>query len=200
MATQVQRRAQTRRALLDAAAELFAERGIEGASIDAIAEAADRTSGAVYDHFGSKDGLLFALLEGWVDDVTAVMGAELAAARSLDEQMAALWRNVSRPVTGDGRWIALEHELWSYAARNEAARQRLARRYQAAWAGVDQAWARAGRSVGPAVIGLLLGLEMMRRIDPGAVTDEFAIDSLRAVVLGGAGHQPDGRFSRQGDQ
>ena len=30
---------------------------------------ADRTSGAIYDHFGGKEGLLFALLEGWVDDV-----------------------------------------------------------------------------------------------------------------------------------
>ncbi len=193
MATQLERRAQTRRALLDAAAELFAARGIEGASVDAIAEAAGRTSGAVYDHFGGKDGLLFALLEGWVDDVTAVIGAELAAARSIEEQMAALWRNVSRPVTGDGRWIALEHELWSYAARNEPARERLARRYQAAWAGVDEAWAAPGGSVGPAVIGLLLGLEMMRRIDPAAVTDEFAIDALRSVVIGG--RPPDTRPS-----
>ncbi len=64
MATQGERRAQTRRALLDAAAELFATRGVDGASIDAVAEAAGRTSGAVYDHFGGKEGLLFALLEG----------------------------------------------------------------------------------------------------------------------------------------
>lgn len=184
MATQGERRAQTRKALLDAAASLFAARGVEGASIDAIAEAADRTSGAVYDHFGGKEGVLFALLEGWVDDVAAVIGAELATATTLDEQMAALWRNVSQPVAGDGRWIALEHELWSYAARNEAAREHLARRYRAAWAGVDAAWAADGPRVGPAVIGLLLGLEMMRRIDPGAVTDELAIAALRGVVAG----------------
>jgi AcrR family transcriptional regulator len=167
--------------LLDAAAELFATRGIDGASIDAIAQAAGRTSGALYDHFGSKEGLLFALLEGWVDDVAAVISAELAAATTLDEQMAALWRNVSDPVAGDGRWIALEHELWRYATRNEAAREHLARRYRAAWAGVDAAWARSG-TVGPAVIGLLLGLEMMHRTDPGAVPDELAVSALRGVV------------------
>jgi AcrR family transcriptional regulator len=185
VATQGERRAQTRGALLDAAAELFAERGVDGASIDAIAEAAGRTSGAIYDHFGSKEGVLFALLEGWVDDVAAVITAELATATTLEEHMATLWRNVSRPVAGDGRWIALEHELWSYAARNEAARQHLARRYQAAWAGVDEAFsATAGHRVGPAVIGLLLGLEMMRRIDPGAVTDELAVAALRGVVTG----------------
>lgn len=187
MATQGERRAQTRGALLDAAAELFATRGVDGASIDAIAEAAGRTSGAIYDHFGSKEGILFALLEGWVDDVAAVISAELAAATTLDEHMATLWRNVSQPVAGGGRWIALEHELWSYAARNDAAREHLARRYRAAWEGVDAAFAAPdgdGHRVGPAVIGLLLGLEMMRRIDRGAVTDESAVAALRGVVAG----------------
>ena len=182
VATQEERRNQTRKALLDAAAELFAARGIDGASIDAIAEAAGRTSGAVYDHFGGKEGLLFALLEGWVDDVTAVIGAELTAARSVDEQMAALWRNVARPVTGDGRWIGLEHELWRYASRHEPARARLAQRYRAAGAGIDSEWAAPGRSVGPALIGLLLGLEMMHRIDPAAVPDDIAIRALRGVL------------------
>ena len=36
--------------------------------------------------------------------------------------------------------------------------------------------------MGPALIGLLLGLEMMRRVDPDAVTDEMAIAALRGVV------------------
>src|ERR687898_449000 len=139
MVTQGERRAQTRTALLEAAAILFAERGIEGASIDAIAEAAERTSGAIYDHFGGKEGLLFALLEGWVDDVAAVIGAELATATTLDERLAALWRNVAEPPSGDGRWIALEHELWSWAARHPEARAHLARRYEVAFAGVETA-------------------------------------------------------------
>lgn len=191
MATQGERRAETRQRLLDAAAELFAERGIEASSVDAIAERAERTSGAIYDHFDGKTGLLFALLEGWVDDVAVAIIAELATATSLDERLATLWRNVSDPPTGDGRWIALEHELWSYATRNPSARAHLARRYQAAWDGVDEAvagWrAEAGAGsggVGPALIGLLLGLEMMRRVDPGAVTDEMAIAALRGVVTG----------------
>lgn len=186
MATQGERRAETRQRLLDAAAELFAARGIDGASVDAIAERADRTSGAVYDHFGGKDGLLFALLEGWVDDVAVVIGAEVATATTLDERLAAVWRNVARPTTGDGRWIALEHELWSYAARNDEARAHLARRYRAAWSGVDEAvreWTGdESDSVGPAVIGLLLGLEMMRRVDPDAMPDHLAIAALRGVV------------------
>jgi len=187
MATQEERRADTRQRLLDAAAELFAERGIDGSSVDAIAERAARTSGAIYDHFGGKEGVLFALLEGWVDDVAVIIGAELATATTLDERVATLWRNVSDPPTGDGRWIALEHELWSYAVRSEAAREHLSRRYQAAWSGVNDAvagWddATTSAGVGPALIALLLGLEMMRRIDPDAVTDDLAIAALRGVV------------------
>ena len=189
MATQGERRAQTRKALLDAAAELFAARGVDGASIDAIAEAAGRTSGAIYDHFGGKDGILFALLAVWVDDVAAVISAELATSTTLDEQMAALWRNVSQPVAGGGRWIALEHELWAYATRNEAAREHLARRYRVAWDAMDNRFAGADRPrVGPAVIGLLLGLEMMRRIDPGAVSDESAVAALRGIVTSTPAH------------
>jgi AcrR family transcriptional regulator len=192
MATQEERRTATRQRLLDAAAELFAERGVDGSSVDAIAERAERTSGAIYDHFGGKEGLLFALLEGWVDDVAVVIGAELATATTLEERLASLWRNVSDPPTGDGRWLALEHELWSYAARNADAREHLARRYRAAWSGVDDAvagWSDGDgpTGAGPAVIGLLLGMEMMRRIDPGAVTDEMAIAALRGVVASTTG-------------
>jgi AcrR family transcriptional regulator len=204
VATQGERRAETRTRLLDAAAELFAERGIEASSIDAIAALAGRTSGAVYGHFGGKEGLLAALLESWVDDVSAVIGAELIAATTLDERLAALWRNVATPPSGDARWIALEHELWSYAVRHDETRAYLARRYRAAWAGVDAAareWLGDpgpdgpdgsdgtggdlddGMEVGAAVIGLLMGLEMMRRVDPAAVTDELAVAALHGVVL-----------------
>ncbi|HEY5247653.1 MAG TPA: helix-turn-helix domain-containing protein, partial [Dermatophilaceae bacterium] len=78
MATQEQRKAETRQRLLDAAAALFAERGVDAVSIDAVAEAADRTSGALYAHFGSKAGLLNALLESLVNETASVMEAELS--------------------------------------------------------------------------------------------------------------------------
>jgi AcrR family transcriptional regulator len=185
VASQAERRADTRRRLLDAAADLFAERGVEGASIDAIAERADRTSGAVYDHFGGKEGLLVALLDGWVDHVAALVGAELSTVSTLDEWLGVLWRNVSSTVVGEGRWIALEHELWSYAVRHPEARDHLARRYRAAWTPLGDAldrWAGAPPDLAPALIGLLFGLEMMRRIEPDAVTDDVAIAALRGLV------------------
>lgn len=185
MATQGERRHETRAALLEAGARLFAERGIAGASVDAIAAAAGRTSGALYDHFGSKEGLLFALLEGWVGDASVAIAAEQAAAASFDEWVGAMWHAVSRPPSGDGRWIALEHELWSYAAQSDRATRYLAKRYQVAWAGIEEHAAHfvtVAPGTGATVIGLLFGLEMMRRVDPRAVTDEVAVTALTAVL------------------
>jgi AcrR family transcriptional regulator len=190
VATQEERRTETRRRLLLAAAELFAERGVDGTSIDAIAERADRTSGAVYNHFDGKDGVLFALLDMWVEELGAVIGAELSTATTLDERLGVLWRNVSAPVVGGDRWITLELELWVHAARSPAVREHLERRYRGAWRGIVRVAGEPGTNgeaadaadVGPAVIGLLLGLEMMRRVDPSTVTDDLAVAALRGVV------------------
>jgi AcrR family transcriptional regulator len=55
--------AANRRLLLDAALEVFRSVGYTAASIDAIAEAAGFTKGAVYSHFESKADLFLSLLE-----------------------------------------------------------------------------------------------------------------------------------------
>lgn len=51
----------TRRALLDAAERLFAEAGLEGASVRDITKAAKANLGAINYHFGTKDGLILAV-------------------------------------------------------------------------------------------------------------------------------------------
>jgi AcrR family transcriptional regulator len=53
----------TREALIDAAGELFASLGIEGASIRSINTRAGLAAAAVHYHFGSKDRILDAVLE-----------------------------------------------------------------------------------------------------------------------------------------
>ena len=187
MATHAERRALTRRGLLDAAARLFAEHGVEGAAVDAIAAAAGRTAGALYDHFGSKEGLLFALVEEWMDDNATQTTAELAAATSFEERLAALWWGTTVTTAGGGGWLTLEHELWAYAQRHDAVRERLTERYRELWAGMDalaDVWPdlAALRGRGAVVMGVLTGLEMMRRVDPAAVTDELAVAALRGAV------------------
>jgi AcrR family transcriptional regulator len=61
--SQGERTEATRRALLDAARELFAERGYEGVGTEEIVRAAGVTRGALYHHFGGKAELLEAVYE-----------------------------------------------------------------------------------------------------------------------------------------
>ena len=52
----------TREALLSAGTSLFAERGFDGASVDAIAQRARVNKAMISYHFGGKDGLYRAIL------------------------------------------------------------------------------------------------------------------------------------------
>jgi AcrR family transcriptional regulator len=197
--TQAQRRADTRERLLAAAAARFAADGVDGASTDAIAQDAGRTSGALYAHFGSKEGLLTALLDSWKQNVVVAATAEMSAARTTEERLAAVWRNFSDPPADGDAWVLLEHELWLYATRHGgAARDRLAQRYRDVWAQVRDemaAWRATGEidppvsldALGPLLVALLIGLEMQHRLDPESVDDHVARAGLAALLGVGAG-------------
>jgi AcrR family transcriptional regulator len=62
---------ETRNLLMDAAEELFAELGVEGASIRSINAAAGLAPAAVHYHFGSKDRLIAAVIARRGADVQA---------------------------------------------------------------------------------------------------------------------------------
>ena len=55
------RTAETQRALLDAAREVFAEQGFADASIAEVVRRAKSSVGSLYHHFGGKSELYFAL-------------------------------------------------------------------------------------------------------------------------------------------
>jgi TetR/AcrR family acrAB operon transcriptional repressor len=55
--------ARSQRLLIDAASRLFAEKGYADTSVQAIAEASGVSRGSISWHFGSKEGLLFAVVD-----------------------------------------------------------------------------------------------------------------------------------------
>ena len=69
---------QTRRALLDQAAALALHHGIAALTLPAVAEAAGVTKGAVFHHFGSKQGLTEALCADLIARIDAEIDAALA--------------------------------------------------------------------------------------------------------------------------
>ena len=60
--------AENRQRILTAAARLFRERGIDGAGVDAITEAAGLTHGAFYSQFGSKEAVVVEALRLVLDE------------------------------------------------------------------------------------------------------------------------------------
>ncbi|TLH64042.1 TetR/AcrR family transcriptional regulator [Mycolicibacterium phocaicum] len=57
------KREQARERILDAAEELFSAAGLKSGRIEDLAEAADVSVGAIYSHFGDKQGIVVALAE-----------------------------------------------------------------------------------------------------------------------------------------
>lgn len=73
------RREHTRARLLEAAAAVFAEVGLEGASVEAICDRAGFTRGAFYSNFESKDELFLHLASDFAEGRLGHVRARLAA-------------------------------------------------------------------------------------------------------------------------
>ena len=72
----------TRRALVEAATETFAEQGVFAASLVEVTRRADqRNRGAVHYHFGSREALLVAVVEQYAEFLAVREGELLARAR-----------------------------------------------------------------------------------------------------------------------
>ena len=179
--TQEERKAETRRRLLDAAAIEFGTKGFNGVSADSVADAADRTSGAVYAHFGNKVGLVLALLAERSLETGRLIKSGMSDSGDVDQKLDTLWQSFIGNASRDGdSWMLLEHELWLFAARNPDARETLAERFAGAREVMSEsfdAWSEAAEQPLPLpsddmatlVFALLMGLEMQHRVDPDAV-------------------------------
>ncbi|MGI8663331.1 MAG: TetR/AcrR family transcriptional regulator [Acidimicrobiales bacterium] len=194
MSRQEERKADTRARLIAAAAELFAAKGFHAVSAEAVADAAGRTTGALYAHFGGKDGLLLALVEAWLDESATRIESRVELAHDLDGRLLSVWRSFSSPPAEHGdSWLLLEFELFLHGARDIAFAHKLAERYadyRLRLAGAIDLWARDEGlgglrhpdHVAAHTIALLLGMAMQHRVDPAAITDDIVVAGMRAVI------------------
>ena len=126
--TRERRLEHTRTLLLDAAEEVFAEKGFTSATLDDIAHTAGYTKGAIYKHFPAKEDLFLAVSDRYwrryFDNFAEVLSAanELGA-RELDD-VAQRWRQLS--IDRGAEHAALGHEFTLYLLRNPDARERVA--------------------------------------------------------------------------
>ena len=186
-------RDETRDKLFDAAARVFEEQGIGGASIEAIAAAAGFTRGAFYSNFASKDELIIAMLEDHVAQSIRRSLDLLAKHQNLDDFLDAFKRMDRSQQDPLGRSPLLHMEMILFAARAEKRRPELAKclraRRKLIADIVETTLNDSGRpaSVNPAwtaavVLALEDGFRLHRLIDPETTpADSFlrALSDLR---------------------
>lgn len=126
--TRERRLEHTRSLLLDAAEDVFAEKGFAPATLDDIAYAAGYTKGAIYKHFVTKEELFLAVSDRYwrryFDNFAEVMAMSKQVGPRERDEIALRWRQLSRDRGAEH--AALGHEFMLYLLRNPDARERVA--------------------------------------------------------------------------
>jgi AcrR family transcriptional regulator len=186
----------TRGKLFEAAARVFEEQGIGGASIETIAPAAGFTRGAFYSNIKCKDELIIAMLEDHVEQSMARVRDLLERHKNLADFIEALktmGRTRQDPL---GRSPLLHMEMILFVARAEKRRPELAKRLRARRKLVTDIIETTARNSGrttilnPAWAGALVlaledGFRLHRLIDPETTSpDSFfrAIGDLQRTM------------------
>jgi AcrR family transcriptional regulator len=176
-----ERKAQTRDEILGAALRVFLRAGFHGASLDAIAEDAGYTKGAVYSNFGGKDDLFLALLDEQFAVRLAAFRRAVSEARSFEEALRANGRLMAETARAQPGWTPLLIEFWTHASRQPALRTEAAARHDRVLDAVGEVihelgrrygaeWDREPREVVRAAAAFARGMALERLLDPSAVS------------------------------
>jgi AcrR family transcriptional regulator len=195
--TPERRRQQTREHLLAAAAQVFAERGFHGATLDAVASAAGFSKGAVYSNFKNKEDLFLALLEASYSTEMQSLRDTLEASEVPPEARLADFLPVVLGGAGHGLtledWAVLYMEFALFAMRHPVAQRKLVEFDNAAIAGVAELitqervrWGlkelESAESMARITQALFRGISLMRALDPGAVDEALLATALSFVT------------------
>ncbi len=187
MTTRAESAAATRRALLDAAAELLDQGGLEAVTLRAVGASAGVTRGAPYRHFADKESLLIAVgTRAWeqLGEQTEALRVD-AAMPPGDKLRAALLALIDL----GRRRPHLYQLMFSNPPGDPAALARAAEHSRTEFLAIvaDLVGAQDARRYGALLIGSangIAGMEVSRQLaDPKwAVTAEELIDTLVALI------------------
>ncbi|MBC9821571.1 TetR/AcrR family transcriptional regulator [Terrabacter sp. MAHUQ-38] len=185
------RRQATRDRVLDAASDVFAERGFHGATVEDICERAGFTRGAFYSNFASKDDLVLELSrrhsEALVDRIRRASKRESGSAEEVLRDVFAALADETR---SKEQWLVLTTEFTLHAIRDAGARRAWAAQQRRVRdelvAVVDEAVARQGLTLPMptelfvrAAISLAQGTMTQRLVEPRSL----AVGELERTVL-----------------
>ena len=199
--TRADRQARTREELVEAADRLFTTNGFHATSIDAVADAAGYTKGAVYSNFASKEDLFFAVYERRVDRARRGDGGDARGGETAYEGMERLIAALEQ--RDDDGWLAVFFEFWAHVLRHPELRERFAAQHRRGIEPVTGALERVAAERGeelpedPAKLAtarhaMLTGLQLERMTQPDLVDEGLGVRMLRlAMNEGGLDGLPD---------
>jgi AcrR family transcriptional regulator len=195
------RRQATRDRLVQAAIKVVARDGFHAASVNAIAQSAGFSIGALYANFKGKDELFFAVFEEHVrwferEVAKAADAAELSAA--IEEAATSMARDRSQ--------FLIFVEFWAYAVRKPSLRRKFGARMadmRDVLAGALEERAQrenVSYEIPPqtlALVGLALGrgLTLEQFADPAAVSDQTIGELWTRLLSSGERQEPGGGVS-----
>jgi AcrR family transcriptional regulator len=129
--TRREKQQHTRSSLLRAAAKVFCKRGLEGASIDEVAEQAGFTKGAFYANFRNKEELFLVMLDEKFSAELERLDRALAGTEEPRDEVRIAAADYIHFARSDPDWPRLYFQFAAHAARDEDFRQELATRQRA---------------------------------------------------------------------
>jgi AcrR family transcriptional regulator len=197
--TRAERQARTRDDLIDAAERLFSTSGFHATSVDAVADAAGYTKGAVYSNFESKEDLFFAVYERRADAAVAMIEQSLAGAPDPITGIESVSRATLDRRNEDDGWLAVFFEFWAHVLRHPELRERFAAIHRRPVDPLITAAEQVAEGADPEVpvartatahYAMQLGLQLERLTQPDVVDAELAAyvtrRSLEDLARGGA--------------
>lgn len=182
------KRARTRAALLEAARQLIRERGYERTTLQAVAERAGMTSGAIYGNFRNRDDLFIALGQTYWSPVRPKIRPDSTFAEKMRALSEAYVASIpERETAAFGRLTGMAHALSHDALRAEVeAATRASFATGAAW--LRSVADEGGLPMPAATLVVLIhavteGLLFQRFLTPDLVPDE-AFHAAFAMLAG----------------
>ncbi|MBM4236038.1 MAG: TetR/AcrR family transcriptional regulator [Firmicutes bacterium] len=119
----LQRSAQTKKSIMEAATSLFAREGYDSTGVAEICERAGVSKGAFYYHFESKEAVFLALIDTWLNTLETTLNDVTYQAKSVPDGLLEM-AGMMQPIFENNQFfMGLFLELWTHANRNEKVRQ-----------------------------------------------------------------------------
>ena len=174
------------RQLLEVAWQLIGDEGTDALTLGKLAEAAGVTKPVVYDHFGTRNGLLAALYEDYDERQTRIFDAAIdAAAATLQDKSRVIAASYVNCVLTQGREISDVVAALTGSPELAAVKKQYQHAFIEKCAAILAPFC-SGKGISTASLWAMLGAAdaLSDAAVAGDISEEQARDELQSIILG----------------